>query len=78
MISFIGNSKKDKLKVIESRSALDWDWSEEHELTLRERRKVFWGPGDVLYFDHGYVYMNGFICQNSSNCIVNMGEFYWM
>ena len=56
--------------------AVAQDWSEENELTLKDGKKVFWGPGDVLFLDCGYVYMNVFICQNLSNCVVNMDEFY--
>lgn len=55
--------------------AVAWGWIEENELTLKDGRKVFWGPGDVLFLDCGYVYMNVFICQNLSNCVVNMMHF---
>lgn len=56
--------------------AVAWGWSEENAQTLKDRRKVFWGPVGVLFLDCGYVYMTAFICQNLSNCVVNMGEFY--
>lgn len=47
--------------------AIAWGWIEESELTLKDGRKVFWGPRDVLFLDCGYVYMNVFICENLSN-----------
>lgn len=54
--------------------AVAWGWSEENELTLKDRRKV--SGLYVLFLDCGYVYMTAFICQNLSNCVVNMDEFY--
>lgn len=42
------------------------------------QEETIWGTGNVLYFDRGGGYMGTYICQNMSNCALNMGAFYFM
>lgn len=65
MISFIGNSRKHRVKVRESRSVVAWGWTGQRGSTLKDRRKVFGGPGDVLYVElqlclHGCFHLSKF------------------
>lgn len=39
-------------------------------------RSTVWDYGNILYLDCGDGYVSLYICQNLSNCVIQMGVFH--
>ena len=80
MILFIWNSRKGITTVAETRSGcLGLEWRK--GLAYKEVSGNFWGVMQTLFFFFfffycGVAYTTVYICQNSLNCTLKMGEFY--
>lgn len=47
-------------------------------LNTKEHEGTTWGDGNILFLDWSDGYMGVYICQNITNFILQVGEFYFM
>lgn len=47
-------------------------------LTSKGYVETFWDDRNFLYLDFEDIYISIYICRNSSNCTLKVGEFYSM
>jgi len=73
---FMSNSRKSKSTVTESLPAVvrNQQWREGND--GKEARGTCWDDENILYRDCGGRHTTIYICQNSSNCILKVGEVY--
>lgn len=76
MVSFIGNSRKTKLYGQKADQLLLGSGGERKTLTRKGHNGTFWGDGNVRHHYYSDAYLNMYVCQNSSNCMLKIGDFY--